>query len=194
MSIPPILDFAHQLVHRTVEPGEVVVDATVGTGQDTVSLAEQVGPTGRVVGFDVQAEAIRQTRHRVEEEIPAANLELFQAGHETMASHLEATVHGEVAAVMFNLGYLPGGDSSITTEPETTRHALEAAAELLRPGGVMTIVAYTGHEGGDEEATAVADWAAALSTTAFLVLSYRFVNQNNDPPRLYAVEKRERQA
>ena len=62
---------------------------------------------------------------------------------------------GEVAVVMFNLGYLPGGDKSLVTRPDTTLPALRAALDLLAPGGLVSVVAYPGHFGGAEESEAV---------------------------------------
>lgn len=191
MGIPSVLDSAHAFAARGLEPGGLAIDATVGNGHDTLFLVREVGPEGCVVGFDVQAEALEATRKRVKSEVSTAPLRLVHAGHETMANHLDERDYGSVGAVTFNLGYLPGGDHSITTHPETTRQALEISAELLRPGGVITIVVYTGHAGGAEEANAVVEWAASLPQRSFRALSYRFVNQKNDPPQLFAVEKRE---
>jgi hypothetical protein len=91
---------------------------------------------------------------------------------------------------MFNLGYLPGFDHQITTTSNSTIISLNAAIRLLRAGGIITIVAYTGHAGGQEEANAVAEWASQLPQAQFNVLSYRFINQKNDPPFLIAVEKK----
>ncbi len=190
MAIPSILEFAHTLAGRALDQGGLAIDATVGNGHDTVFLARTVGPTGRVVGFDVQREALNETRRRVDEEAPDVSLRLVHAGHQTLARELDETERGQVEAVMFNLGYLPGGDHSVTTSPDTTRQALEASAEVVRPGGVITIVAYTGHEGGEVEAQAVESWGAALPQDQFRTLSYRFANWSNDPPRLFAVEKR----
>lgn len=190
MAIPSILEFAHTLAGQALDQGGLAIDATVGNGHDTVFLAQTVGSTGRVVGFDVQREALNETRRRVDEEAPDASLRLVHAGHQTLARELDETERGHVGAVMFNLGYLPGGDHSVTTSPDTTRQALEASAEVLRPGGVITIVAYTGHDGGEVEAQAVESWGAALPQEQFRTLSYRFVNWSNDPPRLFAVEKR----
>jgi hypothetical protein len=56
---------------------------------------------------------------------------------------------------MFNLGYLPGGDHAITTEIGESGKAVMDGLFALRPGGVMTIVCYTGHPGGDVEAGAI---------------------------------------
>ena len=185
-----VLDYAHVLATDALTAGDVAVDATVGNGHDTVVLARAVGGEGSVFGFDVQAEAIDRTRDRLEEHGLRASVDLIHAGHEHMETQLPDRVHGAVGAMMFNLGYLPGSASDRTTTPDTTLRALDAATTVLRPGGVITVVLYTGHEGGPEEAKAVDAWAAGRPQERFRVLSYRFVNQRNNPPRLVAVEKR----
>jgi predicted methyltransferase len=186
-----VLRFAHELATGTLGSGDVAVDATVGNGHDTVALARAVGTEGHVFGFDVQAEALRSAGDRLARDECADPVELIHAGHEHMQAHLPDRLHGAVGAVTFNLGYLPGSASTLTTTPETTLPALDAALQVLRPGGVVTVVLYTGHEGGAEEAAAVEAWAADLPQERFRALSYRFVNQRNDPPRLTAVEKRD---
>lgn len=194
MSIPPILNFAHELVSRALGAGDVAVDATVGNGRDTVVLAQAVGEGGSVYGFDVQRQALQNARDRLETEGAEGEVELIHASHEEVKRYVPAGLHGQVGATMFNLGYLPGSRSWVTTEAETTVAALQASCDLLRPGGVVTVVLYTGHEGGTEEARAVEAWGASLSQNRFHVLSYSFVNRRNDPPRLLAVEKRVGQA
>lgn len=193
MAISPVLDAAHSFAGQAIRTGGLAIDATVGNGHDTLFLVSEVGAEGRVVGFDVQSRALDATRDRVRREAPTAadRLCLILAGHESMNEHLDEQISGTVDAVMFNLGYLPGGDHSITTEPETTRQALDTSAGLLRPGGVITVVAYPGHKGGEEETRAIELWASSLPQDSFRALSYRFVNQANDPPRLIAVEKHE---
>jgi tRNA A58 N-methylase Trm61 len=165
------------------------VDATVGNGHDTLFLAETVGASGRVFGFDIQAEALQAARRRLE----AANLEgrvtLFAESHHRMADCLPAEVHGRIKAVMFNLGYLPHGDHAIITRPETTVPALDAAARLLAPGGMMSAVLYTGHPGGPEESEAVIRWAKELSPHRFQTMWVQLPNRNH-APSLLAVEKR----
>ena len=155
-----------------------------------MGLARAVGAEGRVFGFDVQAAALEQTRQRLDDHGLAGRAALMQEGHEHMDRHLPTSVHGTVGGITFNLGYLPGSSSDRTTTPDTTIPALDASLQLLRPGGVVTVVLYTGHEGGAVEAQAVDEWAAALSQERAHALSYQFVNQRNDPPRLVAVEKR----
>lgn len=190
MVIPEVLEAAHLFAARALRDGDVAVDATVGNGHDTQFLVEQVGPTGEVFGFDVQQEALRRTRQRVDDTPDTAPIDLFHAGHERMLNHLPAEVHGSVSVVMFNLGYLPGSESSCITRPETTLKGVRAAMQGLRSGGVATIVLYTGHDGGAAEADAVREWAAAQPQEDVHVLSYQFLNQNNDPPQLVVLEKR----
>lgn len=190
MTLDPILDFVHTLAARALRPGDVAVDATIGNGHDTLMLAQAVGADGRVHGFDVQTPAFEQTRARLQAEGVAGRVTLHEAGHEQMGQYVPTAAHGTVGAVTFNLGYLPGSDSTLTTTPDTTVPALDAALGLLRSGGVITAVLYTGHEGGVAEAEAVHEWAAGLAQERAEVLSYRFVNQKNDPPRLLAIEKK----
>lgn len=190
MVLSSVLDAAHERVEAALRPGDVAIDATAGNGHDTVALARAVGADGRVYAFDVQAAALRQTQIRLSDTGLSGRVDLIHAGHEQMTSRVGEWTWGEVGAVTFNLGYLPGHDSDRTTTPETTIPALNAALSLLRPGGVITVVVYTGHAGGAAEARAVDDWAAGLPQEQVRALSYRFVNQENDPPRLLAVETR----
>jgi len=90
---------------------------------------------------------------------------------------------------MFNLGYLPGGDHAIKTRPHTTLAALAAALGALKRGGIITLVVYSGHPGGEEEYRAVKAYLAGLPQQEFAVLEYRFINQKNMPPLLFAVTR-----
>ena len=49
-----------------MKPGETVVDATAGNGHDTIFLSRLVGPSGRVIAFDIDPQARIETeaRHR----------------------------------------------------------------------------------------------------------------------------------
>jgi 16S rRNA C1402 N4-methylase RsmH len=146
-------------LREALPPGAIVVDATVGTGRDTRFLAEAVGEGGRVHGFDIQAEALSQARERLGP--LSGRVRFHRTGHQAMLETLPDAEQGRVAVVMFNLGYLPGGDMHRTTRAGTTLAALASALELLAPGGLLSVVAYTGHPGGREEAEAVKAWAGA---------------------------------
>ena len=181
---PRAVQLAQVIVQTRLRMGDLAVDATVGNGNDTLFLADQVGETGRVIGFDIQETAIRKTEEKVR---GFDHVELICSGHEEMTQYL-----GEDSprAVMFNLGYLPGSGKHVITRAETTLQALVGAAGVLQPRGVITVVLYTGHEGGPEEATAVRDWAKSLDQEIFSVVEYGFLNQKNSPPALIAIERK----
>lgn len=158
----PLTSLAQQAVAAVLEPGDLAVDATLGNGHDTLFMARCIAPHGRVFGFDVQPAALSSARAR----LAAAGLErlaeLELCGHERMRERLPAAWHGRVAAVMFNLGYLPGADKTLVTRAETTLAALDQALALLRPGGLVSLLLYRGHAGAGDEVAAVEDWLGRL--------------------------------
>lgn len=185
-----ILDKAKQLTAEVLSDGSIAVDATLGNGHDAVHLAKHIAPTGRLFGVDLQPDAVRSSRDRLERAGWQEQATLLEGDHADLEDLLPTTVVGAVDAVMFNLGYLPGSDHSVTTRPESTVPALEQAVRLLRPGGRVTVVMYRGHPGGAAEYQAVMQWATGLDQERLEVLHYRFANQIHRPPELLAVEKR----
>ncbi len=189
-------EIAHMLVERVVKTGDLVVDATTGNGHDTLFLANLVGSTGRVIGLDIQESAIQST-HRL-----VANLNqvrLVHDGHENMTAVVQDSIkdpsdnHSSdcssgLAAVMFNLGYLPGGSKNITTQTETTLSALDQALALLRSGGLVTLVLYPGHAGGAEESSAVRAHVDNLGP-GFSIARYHRIKSRKPAPELLAIER-----
>jgi SAM-dependent methyltransferase len=161
MTRRPLTLIAQQHLAEILSDGSLAVDATVGNGHDTLFLAEQVGESGHVWGFDVQASALDHARVQLAEQGLLQRVTLLHTGHETLIGCLPEAARGALAAVMFNLGYLPGSDKRVTTLPATTLQALSASLDNLRPGGLLSIMAYRGHAGGQEEADAVAGWLKA---------------------------------
>lgn len=180
--------FTHDWIRGRLRPGDIAVDATAGTGRDTLFLAQQVGESGRVYAFDVQAEALEATRSLLEEEGLLSRVVLHHAGHETLERHLPAAA-GPVRAVMFNLGYLPGGDHSLITRPASTLAALEASLRMLAPGGLVSIVCYPAHPGGGEEAEAVVNFCRKLDPARFRSMRCHALNFDRSPPFAIAIEK-----
>lgn len=157
---------AHEAAATVLRQGDWAVDATVGRGKDTQFLAEQVGPAGRVDGVDIQAQALDAARERLAQAGLADRVGLHHGGHEELAALLPAAAWGKVRVVLFNLGYLPGGNKARVTQPHTTLTALEAAWGLVAPGGRVVVVAYPGHRGGAAETAALAEWAERNGTRA----------------------------
>ena len=176
---------AREVILRTVLPGDTAVDATMGNGHDTLMLCEAVGPAGRVYAFDVQAQAVEETRKRLAGQGVEDRAELICAGHEHMAEY----VRGPVKAVMFNLGWLPGGDHGVTTRWETTRRAAESALDLLMPMGVLVICVYPGHAEGERERQELTAFLSGLSNRRYNVLHQRFLNAAAGAPECFVIQK-----
>ncbi len=174
------------IVSQIVKAGDTVVDATMGNGYDTLYLRQLVGPNGTVFAFDVQESALVNTKELLHAHGLLNSVKLIHAGHESMDLH----VHGNVTAIMFNLGFLPKGDHRIVTKPNTTVQAIEKALNLLAPNGIITIALYYRHDGGQAEKDAVFCLVENLDQRKFSVLKLDFMNQKNCPPILIAIEKR----
>lgn len=189
--LPSAVRWSQLLLEDRLRPGDVVVDATLGNGHDTLFLCRQVLPGGHVYGFDVQVAAVENTRQRLlGAGIAAGEFSLFHGGHETMPMVVPGELREKLAAVMFNLGYLPGSDKQCITQTETTMVALSQAVEWVRPGGLVTVAVYPGHEGGAEEAVRIAEWAGTLDAKAFEVQHLRPVNRAAAPPECWLFWKR----
>ncbi len=185
--LPSAVAWAQLLLADRLRPGGLVIDATAGNGHDTLFLCRQVLPGGHVFAFDVQASALANTRQRLlENGVSESDFTLVHAGHETLADHLPENARGQLAAVMFNLGYLPGSDKTLITRTPTTLTAVAQALDELRSGGLMTVVVYPGHAGGAEEARAMDDWAARLDPRRCEVQHLRPVNRSAAPPECWA--------
>jgi predicted methyltransferase len=184
------ITFSKKLLAQALGPGDAAVDATAGNGNDAVFLAGLVGPGGVVHCFDIQAEALTRTRARLEDAGLLQAARLYATGHEHLGDALPEAQRGRIKAVVFNLGFLPGGDASVVTRPETTLAALDASRELLDPGGVISVVCYTGHPGGLAEAQGVQAWCEALDFAAWRAARYELANKPGHAIRLFFVEKR----
>ncbi len=175
------LTFAQSCLARVLRPGDVTVDATAGNGHDALFLARRTAPGGVVHCFDVQAEALERTGRLLAGAGLAGAARFHAVGHEGLGQALPAGDHGRVRAVVFNLGFRPGGDRSVVTRPDTTLAALEAALAVLAPDGLIAVVCYTGHAGGPEEAAAVDAFCRGLDFAAWRAARYELVNKPGDP-------------
>lgn len=191
-----IVAWAHELLAPALHSGDLAVDLTAGRGRDTLFLFHQVGPTGRVLSFDVQPAALLQTETLLTTagavvhwhdsvrapDCSAPGVHLLGVGHERLSDYLDAPPR----AVIANLGYLPGGPHEIATAAETTRKALDHAYASLVPGGRLAVVAYPGHAGGAAEAAMVEAFFARLPVAAWLTLRLTLPNAPDGPLLLVA--------
>lgn len=182
-----ITDWIHQILSQYITEGDFCIDATAGKGKDTLYLCGQVGKQGKVLAFDIQEEAIAIARKSVIEQGYEERVEFILGGHETMDLYGEEE---SAAAILFNLGYLPGGDHSVATRKETTLEALEKGVKILKKQGILCVCIYSGGDTGFEEKDAVLEWVKNLPAREYDVIACPFINKPNNPPMPVFIRKR----
>ena len=167
------------LAARLVHP-QLCVDATCGNGGDTAFLCGLTAPAGRVLAFDVQPEAIRSTRARLEQaDVPAERYSLICGSHADLLQYVQP---GTADAVMFNFGWLPGADHGVFSTAQSSIPALQAALQAVRPGGIVSAILYSGAVIGSDEKQAVLRFLRALPLKSFTVLVCDFANWADTAP------------
>lgn len=173
------LTLTHKCARERVKPGDFCIDATAGRGQDTALLCELVGPTGRVLSFDIQEEAVQSTRDRLKER------GLDGIGSVIMDSHSHMDQYAEpdtVDCIVFNFGYLPGGNRQLFTVAETSVAAIMQGFSLLKTGGIMCLSLYYGGPNGYTERDAILDLVKTFDPKTCTVIVCDFANRKADSP------------
>jgi len=111
----PITQYCHERIRQLIKNPSLCIDATAGTGKDTVFLASLAGANGRVIAMDIQETAVEQTRNRLIKEHLSDRAKVVLDTHVHMDAYAD---EGSVSLIMFNLGYLPGGDHHLATKAE----------------------------------------------------------------------------
>lgn len=189
MILKRVLPFAHSLLEAAVEDGDVTVDATVGNGHDTCVLANLVGPNGKVYGFDIQQNALENTHRRLQESNLNERVELFLKSHDQIESVIPTEFHKKIKGAIFNLGYLPGGDKTIVTTPDSSISAVKQLLKIMPGGGIIVLVVYHGHPEGQIERDQLIQYVKTIDQKQAQVLQYQFLNQVNHAPFIIAIEK-----
>lgn len=174
-----ILEYAHHFICQHVEQGDLCIDATAGNGHDTVFLCELVGENGRVVAMDIQEMAIENTRKLLKEKNFRERAEVVLDSHEHIGKYAKEE---SVSCIVFNLGYLPGGNHALATKADSTIYAMEASLKLLRKKGLLSVTIYSGGDSGFEEKDRVLEWMKHLDTKKYLVIVSEYFNRPNHPP------------
>lgn len=183
MKVLGVLPFARALITSYIEAGDTVIDATCGNGNDTLFLAQTLKNTGHIHAFDIQRQAIMNSQEKTKD---YTNISFHQMGHEQVLE----VVSTPVKLAIFNLGYLPKGDKSIVTLPETTIQAIENIFSILEVQGIIILVIYPGHAEGQIEKQAVLDYLTQMDQNTAHIFKYEFINQKNNPPFVVGIEKR----
>lgn len=172
-----LLILEKQLIQPHIKKGGVAVDFTMGNGHDTLWLSQQVGEEGKVYAFDIQQQAVDSTTAFLEKENAPKNYTLIHDSHANVLQYVKEPI----CVGMFNLGYLPGGDKSITTLRPSTRAAVEGAIELLDHDGGILIAVYPGHEEGTMEGRMLQEYFEGISRFKLCISCFKIVNSPTSP-------------
>jgi SAM-dependent methyltransferase len=177
---------AHKLLEDNVKRGDFCIDCTAGRGNDTAFLCELVGNGGRVLAFDIQQAAIDSTNALLMQKGLSDIAEVHLDSHSNIDRYAEPET---AAAIVFNFGWLPGGDHTINTAKETSIAAIEKGLKILKPNGVMSLSIYYGRDTGFEERDALLEYLRTLPLKEYTVIVSEFVNRPNCPPISVSIYK-----
>ena len=174
-----ITNWCAQLISRHVKEGDLCIDATMGNGNDTLLLSRLCGETGHVIAFDIQEIALAHTKERLEKENTVPNYELHLDSHTKMENYAAPM---SVSCIVFNFGYLPGGDHALATRADSSLQALTSSLSLLKKEGILMLCIYSGGDSGFQERDALLTWLKELDPRKYLVIKTDYYNRPNNPP------------
>lgn len=184
-SLSSARQLAREAFERVLQEGDIAIDATMGNGYDTLTLAKLVGNSGQVHAFDVSPLALENTRKRLEEAGLSHRVSLHLKSH----ADLLEIIHHQVQLICFNLGWLPGGDKQLTTKLDSTRKAVLSGLQCLNPQGMIVICIYPGHPEGEREKEMLLELCASLPPQSYNTLWQHFPNAWPGAPLCCFIQK-----
>ena len=173
-SLTNILSMAKRLLDVSIKENGIYADFTMGKGNDSLYI-KKACPSCKIYAFDIQKEAVEITKKRLEyENCFDENVYLIHDSHANFKEYMPEDT--ELDGAIFNLGYLPGGDKSVTTKTDSTLSCLKDALNILKIGGVIVVSVYPGHDEGTKEGEEILDFAANLDKRQFDCLYHRLIN------------------
>lgn len=172
----PHLEAAHAIWSKVVQKGDIVIDATCGNGHDTLILAKLAltEHSGIVYAMDLQEIAISQTKHNLQQHLPNIlfqRIQFYHGCHSNFPINLAAQ---SAKLIVYNLGYLPGSDKTVTTCTHTTIQSISHALNFLCKDGLLSITCYPGHLEGKKEEEALIKFASSLDKITWNVHHHRW--------------------
>ncbi len=189
MILENIVSAAKYFASEILDDGDVVIDATCGNGNDTLFLAEQIGESGVGYAFDIQKQAIDNTKQLLKQH-NIKNIKLCHDSHSKFTEHIQINHQGKIAVIMYNLGYLPNGDKNIVTNASSTISSIKTGLTLLKPQGRIVLAIYRGHSEGAIESDEVLKFLSTLNPKEVTVLKYEFINRKQGAPFLVVLHKK----
>ena len=179
-----VTDMTNFIIDTKVKKGDIVLDLTMGNGHDTLYLADKIGINGKVYSFDIQKEALLNTKKLLEEN-NIKNVELIQDNHKNILNY----VNEYIDFAVYNLGYLPGGNKNVITKWDSTIYSLKSVLSILRIKGIVCICSYIGHSGGKKEYDEIIKFCKDLPKKEFNIIDIKHINRSENAPRMIIIEK-----
>ena len=173
-----MVEISHEFLKPVLHRQAICVDATMGNGKDSQFFLSQ--KVRKVYGFEIQKDVFNRTKVMISD----SNWVPILDGHE----HMDQYVQEGVDAIVFNFGFCPNEDETITTLAKTSRVAVEQSLRLLKRKGRLALVMYS-HVGSDAEQQTIEDLLASLSNHEFQIYKIQAVNVKN-MPYFIGIEKR----
>lgn len=173
-----ISDLSHYIIENFVANKETAIDATLGNGHDTDFLASKFK---FVYSFDIQKEACENYILK-----KVNNVKVINDSHHLFNDYINENVD----CIMYNLGFLPGGDKNITTSHNTSLESIEKGLNILNSGGIMTVCIYRGHYEGKIEESCILEFLKSLPKNEFGVMIQSYLNRDKTSPVLVVIEKK----
>lgn len=158
-----ILNKSKTLMEESLKDKDLVIDATIGNGKDSLFLLNHI-TNGYLFGFDIQKKAINNTNNVLKEHFN--NYKLFNIGHEHMYKILK-DYQKKISLIVFNLGYLPNSNKKVKTNYKTTIKAIKEGLKLLNNKGHIVITIYPGHEEGLKESIEIKKFLKTLKNYTY---------------------------
>lgn len=116
----------------SAQPGETILEIGFGTGHCLVSLAQAVGPSGRVIGLDISDGMLALARERLQSQGLADRVDLHLGDAANLAFLAAETLDGVFMSFTLEL----------FDNPEIPR-VLSECRRALKPGGRLAVVSMT---------------------------------------------------
>lgn len=115
--------------HTGLKPGGVALDVAGGTGDLTMQMAKQVGPTGRIIISDINAAMLDEGRRRLLDRGYAGNIDFVEANAEDLPFEDN----------QFDCITIAFGLRNVTHQDR----ALRSMYRVLKPGGRLLVLEFS---------------------------------------------------
>lgn len=185
------LDLSYTYWKTILKPGDLVIDATCGNGKDTLKLAQLViqNGLGKVYAFDIQKEAILSAQTFLSKSLSQNDYDQVHFFHESHENFANAFLPESIKLIVYNLGYLPGGNKQLTTNTKSTLTSIEIASSLICHEGAISITCYPGHPEGKREEEEILKYVATLNPMEWSCCHHKWINRESAPSLLLIQRK-----